>query len=287
MSYSGGTFSINSSGQPVVTGTVISSTAFNALTADLATGLSTCILKDGTQTLTGNIPMAGFVLTGLGAGSSNGQSVRYEQINGIYQLLSTYTTAGDIVQATGSAVTARLGIGTARQVPTVNAGATALAYQNPITLATEQASTSGTSIDFTGIPAGVQRITVMLVGVSTNGSTDLLIQLGDSGGIESSGYLGSASRITNVVQTSTSTAGFVVTSGNSAGSAFQGSVTFTLERASTFMWTSQGVVNDTSGGATIPSGGSKATSAILDRVRITTVNGSDAFDAGVINISYE
>ena len=79
MSFSSGTFSINSSGQPVVTGTVISSTAFNALTADLATGLSTCVLKDGTQTLTANIPMGGFKFTGLAAGSAAGNSVRYEQ----------------------------------------------------------------------------------------------------------------------------------------------------------------------------------------------------------------
>ena len=55
MSFSGGTFSINTSGQPVVTGTTISSSVFNALTADLATGLSTCMLKDGTQTATAGI----------------------------------------------------------------------------------------------------------------------------------------------------------------------------------------------------------------------------------------
>lgn len=49
MSFSGGVFSINTAGQPVVDGTVISASVFNALTADLATGLSTCVLKDGTQ----------------------------------------------------------------------------------------------------------------------------------------------------------------------------------------------------------------------------------------------
>lgn len=80
MSFASGTFLINSTGQPVVTGTVISSTAFNALTADLATGLSTCILKDGTQTISANLPMAGFKFTGLAAGSAAGESVRWEQI---------------------------------------------------------------------------------------------------------------------------------------------------------------------------------------------------------------
>jgi len=58
MSFSAGVFSINTSGQPVVTGTTISSTVFNALTADLATGLSTCVLKDGTQTTTASVPFA-------------------------------------------------------------------------------------------------------------------------------------------------------------------------------------------------------------------------------------
>lgn len=71
MSFSSGVFSINTAGQPVVTGTTITSTAFNLLTADLATGLSTCILKDGTQTATAGIPFyAGTVaLPGIYFGS--------------------------------------------------------------------------------------------------------------------------------------------------------------------------------------------------------------------------
>jgi len=80
MSFSGGVFSINTSGQPVVAGTTISASVFNALTADLATGLSTCVLKDGTQTITANIPMSTFKFTGLGAGSASTDSVRYGQL---------------------------------------------------------------------------------------------------------------------------------------------------------------------------------------------------------------
>ncbi len=119
MSFSSGVFSINSTGQPVVTGTVISSTDFNALTADLATGLSTCVLKDGTQTITANIPMSNFKLTGLSAGTASGNSLRYEQVNGVV------TTAGDILYATGAGALSRLAIGTARQQLATNAGATA------------------------------------------------------------------------------------------------------------------------------------------------------------------
>jgi hypothetical protein len=81
MSYNGsGTFLINSTGQPVVTNTVISSTAFNALTADLATGLSTAITKDGQTSPTANIPMGTFKFTGLGAGSAATDSVNLSQV---------------------------------------------------------------------------------------------------------------------------------------------------------------------------------------------------------------
>ena len=119
MSYSSGVFSINSTGQPVVTGTVISSTVFNAFTADIATGLSTCVLKDGTQTITANIPMSSFKLTGLSAGTASGNSIRYEQVNGVV------TTAGDTLYATGAGALSRLAIGTARQQLATNSGATA------------------------------------------------------------------------------------------------------------------------------------------------------------------
>lgn len=81
MSYNGsGTFNINSAGQPVVTNTVISSTAFNQLTADLATGLSTAITKDGQTTPTNNIPLGGYKVTNLGNGTSATDAVNLSQL---------------------------------------------------------------------------------------------------------------------------------------------------------------------------------------------------------------
>jgi len=78
MSFNGsGTFLINSAGQPVVTNTIISSTAFNALTADLATGLSTCLTKDGQTTPTANIPLGGFKLTNVGAAALLGDALSF------------------------------------------------------------------------------------------------------------------------------------------------------------------------------------------------------------------
>ena len=81
MSFNGsGVFVINSSGQPVSANTLIEASVFNAFTADVATGLSTAITKDGQSTVTANLPMAGYRLTGLGAGSAAGNSLRYEQL---------------------------------------------------------------------------------------------------------------------------------------------------------------------------------------------------------------
>lgn len=82
MSFNGaGLFQINTAGQPVVDNTLIDTTVFNALTADLATGLSTCITKDGQTTPTANIPMGGFKVTGLGLGTSNTDAASVQNAN--------------------------------------------------------------------------------------------------------------------------------------------------------------------------------------------------------------
>jgi hypothetical protein len=94
MSYNGsGTFNINSAGQPVVSGTVISSTAFNALTADLGTGLSTALTKDGQTTPTANIPMGTYKITGLGAGTVATDAVRLGQLQN-FSTSTLITVAG-------------------------------------------------------------------------------------------------------------------------------------------------------------------------------------------------
>lgn len=93
MPYNGsGTFTLYSPGNPVVTGTTISSTWANSTLTDLATGLSTALTKDGQTTPTANIPMGGYKLTGLAAGSASGDSVRYGQL-GALAFLNTVGTA--------------------------------------------------------------------------------------------------------------------------------------------------------------------------------------------------
>ena len=150
---------------------------------------------------------------------------------------------------------------------------------------TAVASTSGTSIDFTGIPAGVKRITVMLNAVSTNGTSILQVQLGDSGGIETTGY--NAVYFTNGAQAGYTT-GFPLQFTGSAAFALSGHLVLTLIDSSTNNWIGSGTIAGTASNNTCTSfAGQKATSATLDRVRITTTNGTDTFDAGSINILYE
>ena len=154
-----------------------------------------------------------------------------------------------------------------------------------ITSGTAVASTSGTSIDFTGIPSWVKRITVMFNGVSTNGTSDLLVQLGDSGGIENTSYVSLVKTIsTGVSGTTSGTTGFAITNITAAATLYSGSIVINLQNSNT--WLSSGILNDN---ATFlyMSSGVKTLSATLDRIRITTVNGTDTFDAGSINILYE
>jgi hypothetical protein len=150
---------------------------------------------------------------------------------------------------------------------------------------TAVASTSGTSIDFTGIPAGVRRITVMFNGVSKSGTADLLIQSG-SGSIENTGYVSVATTTADITSTAgaSSTAGYRLSASTTGATTYQGFVT--LVNVSSNIWVESGVL--ASGGvATFQSGGSKSFSGVIDRIRITTTNGTDTFDAGSINILYE
>lgn len=109
-----GTFLISSTGQPVVTGTTISSTVFNALTADLATGLSTCLTKDGQTTPTGNIPMGGYKITGLGAAAASGDALSYGSTvtNTISQNLLFYAESNATQTVTSNVATAATNLGT-------------------------------------------------------------------------------------------------------------------------------------------------------------------------------
>ena len=153
------------------------------------------------------------------------------------------------------------------------------------TLGTPVASTSGTSIDFTSIPSGTKRITISYSGVSTSGTSKPIVQLGDAGGVETSGYLGAGFR--NGATVANLTDGFGVHSDWSSSVIFHGITILTLLDSSTFTWSSGSVMGRSDATHVGTGGGSKSLSAELDRVRFTTQGGSETFDAGKINILYE
>ena len=160
-----------------------------------------------------------------------------------------------------------------------------------IVAGTAVASTSGTSIDFTGIPTWVKRITVMFVSVSTNGTSPPQIQLGYQSPVTTTGYLGANSLSSGVITTNANfTSGFgigVSTAVWTAAAVVHGFVVLNLQNISTNTWTACGNIASSAGAAVFFTAGSIALGGALDRVRITTVNGTDTFDAGSINILYE
>ena len=158
----------------------------------------------------------------------------------------------------------------------------------PLTIETAQATTSGTAINFTGIPSWAKRVTVMFNAVSTTGVSPFEIRIG-SGSISNTGYA-SGAFTPNSINTG-STTGFILTAANYVSAAYAGSITLLLQDPASYIWVSSGVISDTatpsSFGGGNSSGGVKTLSGVLDRIRITTTGGADTFDAGLINIMYE
>lgn len=392
MPFSGGSFSLYPTGNPVVTGTPVASAWANNTLNDVATGLSTCILKDGSQTITANIPMDGFKFTGLAAGTTNGDSLRYEQAIGVFLPLAGGTMTGNLlftdatydIGASGAtrprniflsgnatiggltatrvpfagtagllsdsskltwdgnqiainnaAATPALSLTSASSIATlsvtdtgasganikligdgvvtqnkyIRAKAGVLEFVNSaygaviasltdagvftangivgaVVFGTPVATTSGTTASFTALPSGVKRIIISVLGTSTNGTTNFLVQLSTSAAFVTSGYLSQAT--TAGGSRATSTAGLIVTSSVSASDTWRGSITLTLENSANNSWVSSGTLITTTGGAVegVSAGSIAALGGVLDGVRLTTVGG-DTFDAGEINIQYQ
>lgn len=144
---------------------------------------------------------------------------------------------------------------------------------------------SGTSVDFTSLPTGLKRITVMFSGLSTNGTSNMQLQLGTSGGIQATGYTCTWSYNGSANSAGTATTGFIQYN-DTAADTRSGAITFSALDSSAGTWVCTGQAAN-SRSFTIFSSGVKTLSGTLDRVRITTVNGTDTFDAGTINILYE
>ena len=156
----------------------------------------------------------------------------------------------------------------------------------PIVSGTAQVAVTNftTSADFTGIPSWVKRITIMFDGVSLSGTDSFLIQIGDSGGLETTGYNGGGARFTvSTLGGATFTTGFGFNNATAA-TFFSGSVVLTNVTGNT--WAASGTLGGSATEFANILGGSKTLSATLDRVSVTRT-GTNTFDAGTINILYE
>jgi hypothetical protein len=159
--------------------------------------------------------------------------------------------------------------------------------QATLTSGTAQASTSGATIDFLSIPSWVKRITVMLDGVSTTGTSNIIVQIGTSGGVETSSYTGGAANVASgpSITQSNNSNGFLLTASVLAADGIQGSATLT--KVSSNLWTYSGVCAFSGSSGMAMGAGSKNLSGTLDRLRLTTVGGVNTFDVGTVNIQYE
>lgn len=186
---------------------------------------------------------------------------------------------------TPAAPTATAGTNTT-QLATTAFVAAAVANASPVLETVKNAT--GTSVDFTGIPSWVKRITVMFNGVSTSGSSSQQIQLGTGSGptFATSGYNGASAAVNMISNGSAeaNTTGFRVTANQSGSDIYYGAIQLLLVTGNT--WVESGTLNVAAGRISVSSG-SNALGAVLTAIRITTVNGTDTFDAGSINILYE
>ena len=184
---------------------------------------------------------------------------------------------------TGTGVTAGTSI-TAFVSGTGNTGTYTVSSSQTVS-STTMTVTQVVSVAFTSIPSWVKRITMMFNGISTSGSSNLQMQLSTGGTFKTSGYAGSASFISGTTSTNaTFTTGLGINS-SSAANVFNGQAIFSY--IGNFIWVAHMVIGVSSSAGMQFSGTSVTLSGVLDGIRLTTVNGTDTFDAGSVNILYE
>ena len=202
-------------------------------------------------------------------------------------------TDGNIISFDASGDPVAIATGTDGQVLTSAGAGSPPAFEAVsagFTQGTEIATTSGTSITFGSIPAGVDMIVMNFFGVSqASNAQTIRIQIGDAGGIETSGYLNTAGKIADqAIESATirNTAGFSVGTVNwDAANILHGSVWFTLQDAAAFTWCFHGMLNESDDDGIYLGSGSKALSAELTQIKFSTAAGA-TFDAGAVNIMF-
>ena len=220
--------------------------------------------------------------------SGSGGLVATADASGILALQTAGTTAVTVNASQAVGVGSTPSYGTSGQVLTSAGSAASPTWTTVSTLTsgTAVASTSGTSITFSSLPSTVKRITLMFQGVSTNGSADYLVRIG-AGSVTTSGYLGSAAILgtTGTVQNFTTGFGIISNAGYGAASVFHGMMVIALVGSNN--WVANYVLGISNATPAFYGGFSLALGGTLDRVVLTTTNGTDTFDAGLVNILYE
>jgi len=201
-------------------------------------------------------------------------------------------TTNSVLLGNGTSAISTIAPSTSGNVLTSD-GTTWSSQPNPKLISgTAQATTSGTSISFTGIPSGVKRITVMLSAINTSGSNNVVIKVGTSGGTVSSGYVvvGSNAGQNALPASGTASNAFFLDYGLPTSASLRyGIATLALLNASTNLWAFSATIGEAISGTyfLMAGGGSVALSSVLTSVTLTTSNGIDTFSGGSINILYE
>ena len=219
--------------------------------------------------------------SGIVLGTNNTERLRIASAGQIGIGGANYGTSGQVLTSAGASTAPSW---TTISTTPADGSITPAKLSQPFTSGTAVASTSGTAVNFTGIPSWVKRITVMFDGVSLSGTDSLLIQIGDSGGLENTGYNGGGARMSaSAIVAATFTTGFGFNT-STAAVLHSGSVVINNVTGNT--WSASGTLGGSASIFVNILGGSKSLSSQLDRVSVTR-NGTDTFDAGSINIMYE
>jgi hypothetical protein len=149
-------------------------------------------------------------------------------------------------------------------------------------------STSGVTVPFTGIPSGVNKIDISVSTLSTSGTSKIELAIGDSGGIEVTGYSGVISQLAagSVATDQHPTDAFTAVRSPSASASLSGTVTLTLVDAATFTWAVSGGFGHNDSTSSYIVRGSKSLSSELTQLQLQTANATDTFDAGLVSIQY-
>jgi hypothetical protein len=195
----------------------------------------------------------------------------------------------NFITESGSTARTSLGLGTLATQNSTNVSITGGDAYGTLVEYGVQATTSGTSIDFSSIPAGVKRITLSFSGLSTNGTSNYQVQLGTGGTPTTSGYAGSSARLGGSgASYVNSTAAMLLTGSVSSTILHVGTLDFVLIDPSTNLWVARTILTESGGNNEMYLGSwSVALSGALDFVRFTTSGGANTFDAGSMNLIYE